>query len=113
MTGLCNAECCWGYPSCNGIGSCNIFCCNCDYGCNNKLLSRSPTGSLKQSAEKIFNDVDKNKNGKIDFDEAVAYAVKNGKNESELEKDRSWFSSMDKNYDENITPNEFDGLLEN
>lgn len=40
---LTSAECCGNpFSGCNGIGGCNMFCCNCDNGC-----APSPTPDCK------------------------------------------------------------------
>uniref|UniRef100_A0AC35F7X9 EF-hand domain-containing protein n=1 Tax=Panagrolaimus sp. PS1159 TaxID=55785 RepID=A0AC35F7X9_9BILA len=115
MIALIKAECCGnsGFAQCNGKGPCNIFCCNCDDGCKqNYMLSAqlpSKTTNPIPDAKGIFKAVDKDNNGSVTFEEAVEYIVKNdGEKKEKLEKDRSWFTKMDKNKDEKITPNEFD-----
>uniref|UniRef100_A0AC35F0W2 EF-hand domain-containing protein n=1 Tax=Panagrolaimus sp. PS1159 TaxID=55785 RepID=A0AC35F0W2_9BILA len=114
MTGLIKAECCGssGFAQCNGKGPCNIFCCNCDDGCKGDFTSsrlRSKTADHILAAKDIFKAADKDNNGSVTFEEAVEYVIKHniGKKEK-LEKDRSWFTKMDKNKDGKITPIEFD-----
>uniref|UniRef100_A0A914PIG4 EF-hand domain-containing protein n=1 Tax=Panagrolaimus davidi TaxID=227884 RepID=A0A914PIG4_9BILA len=115
----CNAECCssdyYPFVGCNCIekGSCNVFCCNCNGGCNldTKKLSSfliSGTPHAMKKPEEIFKEADKNKNDEISFDEAFAFAVRHGENNVKLEMDRTWFNKLDKNHNGFITVNELD-----
>uniref|UniRef100_A0A914YEB7 EF-hand domain-containing protein n=1 Tax=Panagrolaimus superbus TaxID=310955 RepID=A0A914YEB7_9BILA len=69
--------------------------------------------SLAVVMEKELAISDKNKNGAIDFEEALKFAAKKGGNKVQLKKDRKWFNSIDKNHDGVIKPNEFDKTLKN
>uniref|UniRef100_A0A914YIF1 EF-hand domain-containing protein n=1 Tax=Panagrolaimus superbus TaxID=310955 RepID=A0A914YIF1_9BILA len=117
MVALCNAECCGPssvpvFGGCNGKGACNFFCCNCDNGCASYPYDKKGGKHVLNPAQ-IFKSADKNKNGAIDFDEALKFAAKKGGNKVQLKKDRKWFTSIDKNHDGVIKPNEFDKTLKN
>ena len=128
MAVLCNAECCgndgWLFGGCRGNGPCNMFCCNCDGGCNfnskrsphhggHHNVSDGAHHPIVKDAAKLFKDVDKNGDGSIDFKEAVTYASSHDISKAQLTRDPTWFSKMDKNHDGKITPHELDKSLKN
>ena len=116
---------------CAGCGPCNIFCCNCENGCNRQwhswypwkkgskcghwnkkreLAQNSENASLE--ADKLFRDIDTDDSRHISITETKQFLASkmNFKRSASFEED---FAKMDKNNDGMISPFEFDELLEN
>uniref|UniRef100_A0AC34G8R1 EF-hand domain-containing protein n=1 Tax=Panagrolaimus sp. ES5 TaxID=591445 RepID=A0AC34G8R1_9BILA len=115
---LCSAVCCDrdSITKCCGIGDCNIFCCNCDVGCNplcNVEIGRKKRESIFEVlvAEHRFKKLDFNDDGVVSMKEALAFLQSSGRNSSKLEEDTEWFSKMDANKNGFVEPSEFDRLL--
>ena len=117
---------------CCGCGSCNIFCCNCDRGCNwgfhawnfdnyaaencdHKKKREVGTNTFQNAtlnAYKLFKSIDINGNNAINIKEAAAYL----KNSTVSKRSASFslgheLSRMDTNNDGIISPDEFDESL--
>jgi hypothetical protein len=61
------------FPCC-GVGSCNVFCCNCDGGCRKKKSGRSRYGQAGVFGEMAaYRTMDTNGDGGVDQEEAFAY----------------------------------------
>ena len=139
------AECCGGSNDCNGgnmccgCGSCNMFCCNCDHGCNrdywNGYLSKKypnykgPYGpgtcwhrkkrdivntsrNVSLAAGLLFKKVDIDGNNAITIGEANSYLT----NKTRVKKSTTFsidheLIRMDRNRDGIISPGEFDVSL--
>ena len=105
------------YWQCCGKGPCNIFCCNCQ--CRERPGSRSRTvPDMKTDFQDVimkFNDMDVNRDQKIDVQEAAKYL--NIKDEVGSILDTctcncttpGWFAEMDEDGNGFIEPEEFDG----
>ncbi len=137
-----NAECCShdGNTGCCGNGRCNIFCCNCDGGCNpsckfdGKLLGdllfatgisiRRPTrGKRSTDTEtyKRFIAIDSDLDGIISFNETIQWftnnePVRSKRSAVSYDKIRETiyldFKKMDINSNNLIERNEFDYSLD-
>ena len=133
------ADCCPGHwmencgTWCCGCGACNIFCCNCAYGCNRRYYEHHIGGDIRSKqgllcghkkkrnidsyysyskAQKLFNEVDADGSRNITIDEADQYL----KNQSQYKRDTSFslideIEKMDENKDGIISPFEFDNSL--
>lgn len=97
---------------CCGVGGCNIFCCNCDYGCRQgpyslqnllPLANRITADDIAVAIER-FNNFDTDQSGAIDINE-LKQAVTVGMPAYFLELE---FGKMDINRDGKITIEEFD-----
>uniref|UniRef100_A0AC34FL13 EF-hand domain-containing protein n=1 Tax=Panagrolaimus sp. ES5 TaxID=591445 RepID=A0AC34FL13_9BILA len=108
---LANAECCGIPPACRGQGACNMFCCNCDDGCFDANFSVFKRSLPSKSVFTTFDDVDKNMDEKINFEEAETYLHSAGYNTTEMKNDKTWFESMDLNKNGVIDRREFDKSL--
>uniref|UniRef100_A0A914P9A5 EF-hand domain-containing protein n=1 Tax=Panagrolaimus davidi TaxID=227884 RepID=A0A914P9A5_9BILA len=113
---FCSAICCDrdSITKCCGIGDCNIFCCNCDIGCNplcNVERKNIESTSAILVAENRFKKLDFNGDGVFTMKEALAFLALSGPNSAKFEKDTTWFTKMDSNNNGVIEPNEFDHLL--
>ena len=133
-----NGKCCGGvYNSidigfkCAGCGPCNIFCCNCDNGCNKQwhhwypwekgskcghynkkreLAQNSKNASLE--ADTLFRDVDTDDSRHISITETKQFLASKMKFKRSASFEEE-FAKMDKNNDRMISPAEFDESLEN
>uniref|UniRef100_A0A914DR36 EF-hand domain-containing protein n=1 Tax=Acrobeloides nanus TaxID=290746 RepID=A0A914DR36_9BILA len=136
-----NAECChncfWNFQPtrqirvgdfnpckgnfCGGVGSCNIFCCNCDGGCmtSNGTAPESRIEDQTENRERrniaypdeVFQSCDTNEDKKLSFKETVHCVEKMGKSIEELQGETSWFLTMDTNMDGFLSPSELDESL--
>uniref|UniRef100_A0AC35F909 EF-hand domain-containing protein n=1 Tax=Panagrolaimus sp. PS1159 TaxID=55785 RepID=A0AC35F909_9BILA len=101
---------------CSAYGKCNIFCCNCENGCRTGDKKKKIFKELVKTPKEEFDLIDKNKDGFISFEAALEYAnshlneIDRG-NITDLSQDRSWFTFMDSNGDDKVTPHEFDSSL--
>jgi len=140
-----NGKCCrdpeqnWIYTiPCAGCGPCNIFCCNCENGCNKKwhawypsekgltcghwdkkreLVQNSKNASFE--ADKLFRDIDTDDSRDISINETKQFFV----NKMKLKRSvlfsfahssfEEKFLKMDENNDGMISPIEFDESLNN
>ena len=108
-----------GEGYCCGVGKCNIFCCNCEYGiCHFGMwvLKRSTTNNTKllaSHAEKIFQRVDIDGDNAITTEEAEVYFENHKylKRNTNIKISRE-IKEMDINDDGLITPEEFDESLQ-
>ncbi|CAJ0917370.1 unnamed protein product, partial [Mesorhabditis belari] len=133
--------CCDHYKigECCGNGRCNIFCCNCDGGCNqnchtdvDSIIDNSAKilGALRGKREvyqttnaysqrrhtaiKRFSGMDENADGYITIEEAHQFLNETvGLLELLYEKHPSWFEQIDTNGDMKIQPYELDWHLDN
>ena len=127
-----NLKCCrFDFANCLGCGPCNIFCCNCDNGCNKlwhswypsekgstcghwikkrKLSQNSKNASLE--ADKFFREVDTDDSRDISITETKQFLASKMKFKRRASFEEE-FAKMDKNNDGMISPFEFDELLEN
>ncbi|CAG7734546.1 unnamed protein product [Allacma fusca] len=92
-----------GTPCC-GVGSCNMFCCNCEGGCRtwdpNKMYKRQATSTDPYDKHRSL-DI----NGDGDVDEADAtYYVRQSRQTEGFE-----FSAYDKDGNGVLSPEEIDG----
>jgi len=115
---------------CAGCGPCNIFCCNCENGCNRQWHSWYPSEKglkcehwnkkreLAQNSEnasleayKLFRDVDTDDSRHISINETKQFLASkmNFKRSASFEEE---FAKMDKNNDGMISTTEFDESLE-
>jgi len=99
----------------NGIGGCNIFCCNCDKGCHyTKWGPRKKRSAMRENvAKKIMKEADLSGDGNLDVIEAYDFLVAHGKIEedSRVKRDAElpqWFKAIDYNQDGLIQPIELD-----
>ena len=118
---------------CCGCGACNIFCCNCDSGCDleyweykwntkgkppgencghkkREIVNTSRNISLK--AGLLFKEVDIDRNTAITMEEAIRYLTNNTrvKKSTTFSMDHE-LRKMDTNRDGIISPEEFDSSL--
>ena len=135
VTGKCcggNWNCVKCSTYCAGCGPCNIFCCNCENGCNREwhhswdhtekgltcghwnkkreLAQNSKNASLE--ADKFFREVDTDDSRNISINETKQFLASKMqfKRRASFEEE---FAKVDKNNDGMISPFEFDELLEN
>jgi hypothetical protein len=59
---------------CCGYGGCNIFCCNCDGGCRHSRRRSNPD-EIAANDLATFGEIDLNKDGKVDADEAHKFVA--------------------------------------
>jgi hypothetical protein len=59
---------------CCGYGPCNIFCCNCDGGCRSSRRRSNPD-EIAANDLATFGEIDLNKDGKVDADEAHKFVA--------------------------------------
>uniref|UniRef100_A0AC34RH57 EF-hand domain-containing protein n=1 Tax=Panagrolaimus sp. JU765 TaxID=591449 RepID=A0AC34RH57_9BILA len=118
-----DAHCCLTYEArdCCTVGPCNWFCCGCTEPCHSEncvvVAPTKPASRLGKSlavdylnAKNIFDLVDANKNGVVEFKEAANYLnISFSIDERAIHP--KWFAEMDTNKDGVINPPEFDPLL--
>jgi hypothetical protein len=59
---------------CCGYGKCNVFCCNCDGGCRSSRRRSNPD-EIAANDLATFGEIDLNKDGKVDADEAHKFVA--------------------------------------
>ena len=103
--------------ACCGRGPCNIFCCNCQYGCKKATDCGTVGDECTKSVQDLqnvilrFNGVDDNGDQKINVQEAFKYLNIEFEYQ-DLNNLPEWFSEMDKNGNGLIEPGEFDKDLD-
>uniref|UniRef100_A0A914PEL4 EF-hand domain-containing protein n=1 Tax=Panagrolaimus davidi TaxID=227884 RepID=A0A914PEL4_9BILA len=93
-----------------------FFCCNCENGCRKGDEKKKMFKEFVKTPKEEFDLIDKNKVGFISFEAELDYAnlhlneIERG-NITDFSQDRSWFTFMDSNGDEEVTLHEFDSFL--
>jgi hypothetical protein len=59
---------------CCGYGACNIFCCNCNGGCRSSRRRSNPE-EIAANDLATFGEIDLNKDGKVDAEEAHKFVA--------------------------------------
>jgi hypothetical protein len=59
---------------CCGYGGCNIFCCNCGGGCRHSRRRSNPD-EIAANDLATFGEIDLNKDGKVDVEEARKFVA--------------------------------------